>query len=185
MQKKQKLITIAPFRLLQDTYTDNSSNEETRTVVADNEVSKQSTTKSVTAPTVVNSTFAERYVDEIAPTAKMKVYRNIAATHKESLLKEARIMQVRFSDDAQESARMEREVGRISQMLTQFVGLLEAQSEVVSDINESAKLATRSVTQAGTQLQQTIARTESGQWSMVLLVVGLSVLIVLLDAMTP
>lgn len=181
MQRKQKAENPSPYRLLAERYSDKFAQDlaaSTTSYTIDNQSASS-------VATVVTSAFAQRYVDEIAPPAKMREYQSIATSHKESLLREARSLQVQFSDDMQESRRMEREVGDVSRLLTQFALLVESQSEVVGDIHDTAKLTTSSVKQAGAELGDTVARTQSHQWSMVILILGLSLFILLLDALSP
>lgn len=124
-------------------------------------------------------------MDEIAPQSKMNEYKSIAAKHKASLLKEAKVLQTRFNDDVEESIRMEQEVNNISKLLAQFVVMLDSQSEIVMDVNEFSKQSTRTVKETGEQLQLTLDRTQSHQWSMVLLILGFAVLLLALDFLTP
>ncbi len=80
---------------------------------------------------------------------------------------------------------MEQQVGAVSLLWTQLVALVEAQSELVDGNHDTAKLATASIKQAGAELSLTVQRTQSHQWSMVALLLGLSLLVLLLDALSP
>ena len=49
-----------------------------------------------------HGTFSQRYVDEIASLSKLKEYNDIAAIHRQALLKESKIMRNRFGNEYQE-----------------------------------------------------------------------------------
>lgn len=134
---------------------------------------------------LLSSSFAQRYIDEIAPPSKVREYENIAAKHKASLLKEAKMLHVQFSDDMKESMRMEAVVTNISHMMTEFASMIDEQSDGVEYVGETSKDATKSVQITDEQLLLTLERTQSHQLSMVFLIVGLGVLLLILDFITP
>ena len=134
---------------------------------------------------VSKETFAQRYIDEIAPSSKLREYEAVAVRHKDALMREARILKVRFSDDMQESQRMERTVGGIASMISEFVQLVEAQSEQVDTVGEVSQDATQSVKSADAELLLTLERSQSHQWSMIMFVLGMALLLLLLDFVTP
>ncbi len=129
--------------------------------------------------------FAQRYIDEIAPVSKLKEYNSIAMKHKEVLFKEAKILKARFSDDMLESHKMERTVMDISSMLSEFSNLIESQSGIVDTIGEVSKDATESVQHTDKELLLTLQRTQSHQWTMIIFILGMSILLLFLDVISP
>lgn len=129
--------------------------------------------------------FAQRYIDEIAPVSKLKEYNAIAVKHKEVLFKEAKILKARFSDDMLESHKMERTVMDISSMLSEFSNLIESQSGIVDTIGEVSKDATESVQHTDKELLLTLQRTQSHQWTMIISILGMSILLLFLDVISP
>lgn len=193
MQKLHKLHNVSPIRLTTNSSSNFNNKDEYLgkhdALIPELNLSSNSNNNSTsdTAPSssVVKTGFSSRYVDEIASQGKMNEYKSIAAKHKASLMKEAKVLQERFNDDIAESIRMENEVNNISKLLSQFVTMIESQSEIVSDVNEYSKQSTATVKQAGEQLQLTLDRTQSHQWSMVFLILGFAILLLALDFLTP
>lgn len=131
------------------------------------------------------NTFAQRYIDEIASQSKLTEYESVARKQKESLLKEARILKVRFSEEIRESQKMERTVGNISSMINEFSQLIEAQSGLVGTIAEVSQDTTASVKSTDAELLLTLERSQSQQYSMIFFILGMSFLLLLLDFLTP
>jgi hypothetical protein len=132
-----------------------------------------------------HQSFAQRYIDEIAPVSKLKEYNDIAVKHKEVLFKEAKILKARFSDDMLESHKMERTVMDISSMLSEFSNLIESQSGIVDTIGEVSKDATESAQHTDKELLLTLQRTQSHQWTMIIFILGMSILLLFLDVISP
>ena len=183
-----------PYTLLSAKYADNipitlSNSEVAITDSQDSSRSKQVLLKksNVGEDQTRHSTskFAQRFVDEIAPANKMREYENIAFVQKNSLLKESAILQQRYSENVLESQKMERSVLGISSMITEFLSMLEEQSEQIEDMNETSKEATKSVRGTDAELKLTIQRSESHQWNMVILINGLAIMLLLLHFLTP
>ena len=105
--------------------------------------------------------------------------------HKEVLFKEAKILKARFSDDMLESHKMERTVMDISSMLSEFSNLIESQSGIVDTIGEVSKDATESVQHTDKELLLTLQRTQSHQWTMIIFILGMSILLLFLDVISP
>jgi t-SNARE complex subunit (syntaxin) len=124
-------------------------------------------------------------LDEVAPSKKLREYEAVALRHKDTLLKEAKILKVQFSEDMQHAQSMERTVSDITYMMGEFAQMIGAQSEVVETIGEVSKDSTESVRRTDEELLLTLERTQSHQWSMISLVLGLSVLLLLLDYLSP
>lgn len=80
---------------------------------------------------------------------------------------------------------MEQSVNGITGMMTEFMTLLESQSDTLVDIGDSSKLVVNSVKQAEAELTLTLSRTQHHQWSMIALVIALTLMLLLLDALTP
>lgn len=132
-----------------------------------------------------SDTFAQRYIDEVAPRGKMLEYEAVAVKQKEVLVKEARLLKVRYSEDIQESQKMERTMNNITSMIGEFVQLVESQSVNVDTIGEVTKDTTASVKNADAELLLTLERSQSHQWSMIAFILGMAFLLLLLDALTP
>jgi hypothetical protein len=64
----------------------------------DNSSSSSSSSSSTKAKSSISTSFAERYIDEIAPSKTLKQYRTIAEKHKKELLSEARHLREQFSE---------------------------------------------------------------------------------------
>lgn len=213
MQKEYRRNSSNPFRLMSDRYAGcvkDSKDGESGDAETGDEAVVSSTIKNfffgetqkdplqkdepIAAPITPNrvdnsnsnsNTFAQRYIDEIATQSKLKEYESIAHKQKESLLKEARILKVRFSEDIRESQKMERTVSNISSMISEFSQLIEAQSGMVDTIGEVSQDSTASVKSADAELLLTLERSQSHQYSMIFFIVGMSILLLLLDFLTP
>lgn len=129
--------------------------------------------------------FADRYQDEIASTAKIGEYKALGEKYKSILLKEAKELQVRFSKDLQVANNMESTVNGISTMLTEFVSIIQAQSDIVEDVHQAAVDTTDQVKLADDELMLTLERSQSHSRNMAFLTVGLGLLLLLLDWVTP
>jgi hypothetical protein len=70
-------------------------------------------------------------------------------------------------------------------MMAEFAQLVESQSEGVEDIHTAGKEATRQVTSTALELQLTLDRSRSHEWSMTIFILLLSFLLLALDAITP
>jgi hypothetical protein len=93
--------------------------------------------------------------------------------------------QVKFSEDIQESQKMERTVNNISSMINEFVQLIESQSAMVDTIGEVSQDATESVKSTDAELLLTLERSQSHQWSMIMFIAGMALLLLLLDFLSP
>lgn len=133
----------------------------------------------------LTSDFAERYESEIAPPQLLKKYNEIAVNQKKSLLNEAKILKIQYSEEKKNSINMESNAGEISNMLTDFVQILQSQRDGVEDLYESSKKATEHVHDVDNELILTIERSTSHQRYMTLLTVGLGLFLLLLDYLTP
>jgi hypothetical protein len=134
---------------------------------------------------VVTQSFVDRYESEIAPPARFKEYEAIALKHKDILLKESKALQAQYSEDMKEAFKMETTVNRISSYLSEFVQILQSQRDLVDDVHTASKVATQHVKQTDTELTTTIERTESHSRYMVILTVGLAIMLLILDFVTP
>ena len=132
-----------------------------------------------------SDTFAQRYIDEIAPQSKMREYEAVAVKQKEVLVKEARQLKVRYSEDIQESQRMERTMNNITSMISEFVQLIESQTVYVDAIGEVSQDTTASVKSADAELLLTLERSQSHQWSMIGFILGMAFLLLVLDFLSP
>ena len=144
-----------------------------------------SNTKAESKSITTIETFAQRYIDEIAPQSKMREYEAVAVKQKEVLVREARQLKVRYSEDIQESQRMERTMNNITSMISEFVQLIESQTLYVDAIGEVSQDTTASVKSADAELLLTLERTQSHQWSMISFIVGMALLLLLIDFLSP
>ena len=133
----------------------------------------------------LSKSFADRYEDEIAPQSKLKEYKQLTEKHKLICEKDTKKLQEKFSEDMQETSKMETAVEQISYLLTEFVNILQAQSEQVKDLEGTGKVATEHVLDTDKELILTIKRSTSHQRNMVFLYVGLALLLLILDYITP
>jgi len=136
-------------------------------------------------PTRIPDDFATRFSSEVAAPKKLKEYEEFASKHKASLLAESKQLSEKFSENLQTAMSVERSVVGVFDMLNQFIGLLKDQEEVIVDVHDSSKTATQHVKETDEQLLLTIERSRNYQRSTVMLVVIMSILLLLLDAMTP
>ena len=185
--------------LQNDTITGSSSNQNTiinkisSTLISEQVINKsKSSSQTITNASSITTTtlpidysFVSRYEDEIASAAKIKEYKAIGTKHKESLMKEAYHMQTKFKNDIVEAKQVEQTVEGISNMLTQFTQILRGQTGLVDELYETALDATDFVSQADKELQLTIKRSTSHSRNIMFLALGLAVLLLLLDFITP
>lgn len=158
--------------------------EKEKTKKNEKELLLSARTKNTTPPTVQQS-FVDRYESEIAPPKQLKEYQDLGLKHKKLLLKESKSLQVQYSTDLLEANKMEITVQKISNLLLDFVTILQGQREQVDDVNHCGKVTLDFVKDTDDELALTIQRSESHQRSMVLLTVGLGLLLLLLDYITP
>jgi hypothetical protein len=133
----------------------------------------------------ISSTFADRYIAEVATIEKLKDYEKFALKHKKELLAESKQLSEKFGDEMKEAVRIEDTVNNIFHMLTEFAIILQNQSEIVEVVHDSSKVATEHVNDTDEQLIQTIEKTKSFQRNLVIVIVGMSLFLLLLDALTP
>lgn len=200
MQNEYRANSVSPYRLLSNKYTSGGANyiadyDDGQIKHRSNEKMclKHSTFVDTAEPapnTTINtehsdicgltsSSFAQRYVDEIAPISKLREYENVAQKHKDTLLKEAKILRVRFSEDMQESQKMERTVSSISSMITEFAQLIESQSHIVEVMAEVSHDATQLVKQTDEELKLTLERSQQHQWTMTAFIVGMAIILLI------
>jgi len=128
---------------------------------------------------------AERYESEIATISKMKEYTDISLTQKEKLFQQNRQMRHKFSEEVLEAKKLENTVSTISSMISEFLEILQSQSETVQDMHKAGKDATAHVEQVDEELVLTIQRTQSHSTMMISVIVFFSILLIFLDYLTP
>lgn len=133
----------------------------------------------------LDSNFASRYEDEIASTTKLKEYKALGTKHKDILMKEAHTLQTKYNEDIVLAKQIESTVTNISTCLNEFTNILRGQTGLVDELYETALDATDFVNQADKELQLTIKRSTSHSRNISFLAVGLAVLLLLLDFLTP
>jgi hypothetical protein len=132
-----------------------------------------------------NSKLADRYTSEIASVSKMKEYENVVSKQREALMKENRTLREKFSEDVLEARKLERNVSVISQTISEFLQILQGQSETVADMHQAGKVATEQLKQVEQNLELTITRTETHSKTMVSIIFVMTLLILLLDYFAP
>jgi len=138
-----------------------------------------------TKSTVLDLDFVSRYEAEIASPQRIKEYANIATQHKESLLKETTVLRSQFDSQLTVAEGMEHNIEGVSSMLSEFLQIIETQTDQILDIRDVSKEATSSVTKTSDELDLTITRNQSYQTNMVVMIVGLAFLLLVLDFITP
>lgn len=129
--------------------------------------------------------FAQRYIDEIASSKKLKQYEEIASRHKDILLKESRLLRKEYSQSIQEGLKMEQTVSSISSMINDFALMIESQSEIVQSIDESGKDVTKSMEATDEELYIALKRSQSQQYTMIIFILFLSFLLLTIDLLSP
>lgn len=150
-----------------------------------NELNNEDHITTITTTNQQENTFAQRYIDEIASHTKLKEYNSIALKQKDELLKETKILKVKYSEDIQESQKMERTVSNISSLIHEFVQLIDSQSEIVNVIGEVSQDTTESVKNTDKELILTLERSSSHQWSMISFILIMAILLLVLDFLSP
>lgn len=192
MQKEQQRINTKPSRLFAYVYTEDRTKGDALLEGDKTPVSSSVKAKSVSASHANTATaqsetegFAQRYIDEIAPKAKMQLYEHIANQQKKALFKETQSLQQRFSEDMAVSMQIERTVMSVSKMVTEFAGLLEGQSGAVENIGDVAKDVKEAMKVADQELLVTLERTQSQSWSTIILTITLSLVMLVFHFITP
>ena len=133
----------------------------------------------------VKNSLAERLESEITTFSKMKEYEDIANKQKEDLFKENKRMRVKFSEGVQEAKNLERKISGISNMISEFLQILQSQSESVLDIHSNSKEATTQVKQTEGELKLTIDRTKSTTNMLISIILVFTLLLLLIDFFSP
>ena len=134
---------------------------------------------------IIEQSFAERYVSDIARPRQEKKLAIIAEFHRGKFLKESEYLRRRFSKELEETEKMERNVSAVTSLISRFSQILSSQSELVDDMHGSSSAATALVKQTESELLETVKRTESSQTYMSFLIVGLAILLLALEFLTP
>lgn len=129
--------------------------------------------------------FSERYESEIANPKQMKQYKDFFEEHKELLVLENKELHEKFSEELAEAQSIEKSVQSIAYLLSDFTRILEQQNENIEDVHTDSKATSAFVHGADEQLLLTIERSKSSQRNMVIVTIGLSILLLLLDYLTP
>jgi len=134
--------------------------------------------------TALSTNFANRYGDEVAPVKKLREYERLASKHKAALFKETKDLRAKFSEEYNDTMKMEETVGLISNLLGDFVRILQSQEVFVEEVASHGKSATDQVEQAEEELIKTIQRSATSQRNMAIVTVGLALFLLLLDFLT-
>lgn len=192
MQKEQQRISTKPSRLFAHIYAEDHTKGASQ---LDGDKTPMSSVKAKStasaSPAITASSqsetegFAQRYIDEIAPRAKMQMYEHIANQQRKALFKETQALQQRFSEDMAVSMQVERTVMAVSKMVTEFAGLLEGQSGAVESIGDVAKDVKEAMKVADQELLVTLERTQSQSWNTIVLTITLSLVMLVFHFITP
>lgn len=208
MQQESEKMNANPFKLISSGYGGGNkyslptSNERSHSVPTSSTSSAPLTSSSSSTATSVQespaegslstskkcpipSNFAERYGDEVAPVTKLKEYERLASKDKAKLFKETKDLRAKFSEDYNDTMKMEETVGLISNLLGDFVRILQSQEVFVEEVGSHGKAATEQVEQAEEELIKTIERSTKSQRNMAIVTVGLALFLLLLDFLTP
>lgn len=129
--------------------------------------------------------FSERYTSDIAAPKQMKQYQIFFEARKELFANENKDLREKFSEELHEAESIEQSVQSIATLLSDFSAILEKQSDSMDDVLVDSKTTSAFVSGADEQLRLTIDRSKSSQRSMVIVTIGLSILLLLLDYLSP
>ena len=93
-------------------------------------------------------------------------------------------MRDKFSEEVLEAGKLEKTVSSISHMISEFLQILESQSETVQDMHAAGKNATEQVEQTDKQLALTLERSQSHNTNMIIIIMSAAILLLLLDYLT-
>ena len=156
-------------------------NTTTTTTTHENSNSNNSNNKQKLLP----DNFSERYVADVASSAKIEEYKSIVESQRQQLFAEAENMRERFSEEALQAEKVGENVAEISSALGDFLEILAVQTDDIEDINAAAEGTHDHVKVAETELTTTVERTKSSNLTMALFLIGMAVLLLLIDFFTP
>ncbi len=190
MQHEREKYNISSFKLhcSHSKLTENAIDKIPPMIISSNSnrmESSSSLSSSSSSNRISLNSVSSRYEGEIAAPSKLKEYDILATKYKQLLMREARQLQVQYSEDIKQIQEIEGSVERITSMLSEFVQILQSQSDQVDNIYDSSLDACNFVGKSNVELQTTIDRTKSSQWNIVTMFIFLASLLLLLDWMTP
>ena len=146
-----------------------------------------SPTATIHTPTadIVTADFSTRYEDEIASTAKLHTYRLLGDKHRTTLTAEAKVLQSQFQNELIEARQIETSVYNISNLLTEFSSILLGQSTLVTNLYETTSYTSDFITDTEKELRLTLERSKNSSRNMILVALLFSILLLLLDWITP
>ena len=68
----------------------------------------------------------ERYSNEVASVSRMKEYELLATRQREVLFNENKNLREKFSEDVQEAISLEKNISKISSMISEFLQILQS-----------------------------------------------------------
>ena len=113
------------------------------------------------------------------------MYVGFAEQHKKLLERENRELRERFSEELLEAEEVEKSVQSIAVLMSEFSRMISVQSSDVDFVHQSAKSSTEFVKETEMQLDLTIDRSKSSQRNMIIVTLGLAILLLILDYLTP
>ena len=133
----------------------------------------------------VTSDFSTRYEDEIASTTKLHTYKLLVDKHRTTLTAEAKVLQSQFHSELIEARQIETSVYNISNLLTEFSSILQGQSTLVTNLYETTSYTSDFITDTEKELRLTLERSKNSSRNMILVALLFSILLLLLDWITP
>ena len=127
----------------------------------------------------------DRYSAEIASVSKMKEYEMVATRQREILFNENKSLREKFSEEIEEAISLEQNVSKISSLITEFLQILQSQSDAVQDVYNAGVDAAQHVQQTEDELALTIKRTDSHVNMMFIIIAVFSIVLILLDYLSP
>lgn len=181
MKEERKLYAINPFNLFDTSISYQSKSSHSQTDVPSTAQSKKVDTMKVVSPD-----FADRYTSEIiGKVSQEKKLTEIAKKHKSRFMKESEYLSSKFSREIEEAHRMEQNVVVVTEMIGRFAQILSSQSDQVVEMHDSSASATSLVKQTEEELLLTVKRSETSQTTMTALILGLALLLLAVDFLTP
>ena len=185
MKRERDKYTTNPFRLhtvSRLSLIDSENKALKSDIPASESVFPESKAQRVPVP---RTGFADRYVSEVAPPKQLQVYVGFAEQHKKLLERENRELRERFSEELLEAEEVEKSVQSIAVLMSEFSRMISVQSSDVDFVHQSAKSSTEFVKETEMQLDLTIDRSKSSQRNMIIVTLGLAILLLILDYLTP
>lgn len=171
LKSEREIYAIHPFRL-------HSGASDPAPLPAETKAIKKKSTLAVN--------FVDRYTSEIlVKPSQEKKLAEIAKSHKAKFMKESQYLSQRFSQELEETEKMEQNVIKVTELIGRFAQILSVQSEQVEEMHDSTAVTTTFVKETEAELMVTVQRTETGQQYMSIVIVVLAFVLLFLDFVSP